>query len=255
MKHEVLLGIDTIEVVIDTQTILNKNNITFYSSNGNEVGKLVHRQGKKKGYNLILNLPRCVRQNNIQPFSVLDADKIYEITTIVVKQLKKHFGEQLPDLTVKSAEVGATMEIANKKNVQPILNMITGMLLQDKENIVYIACRGKKVGQRYNNGINENSDRRRVGNWCKNPSRQESIALQKLYALPQYQKLFTAHQKEVIVANGRNPEEVAHEQAVQPVLQEKNSQLAKTYLNGFGLRNIQAQMSNKLTALEKDGEN
>lgn len=150
MKQEVLLGIDTIEVVIDTQTILNKNNITFYSSNGNEVGKLVHRQGKKKGYNLILNLPRCVRQNNIQPFSVLDADKIYEITTIVVKQLKKHFGEQLPDLTVKSAEVGATMEIANKKNVQPILNMITGMLLQDKENIVYIACRGKKVGQRYN---------------------------------------------------------------------------------------------------------
>lgn len=150
LKQEVLLGIDTIEVVIDTQTILNKNNITFYSSNGNEVGKLVHRQGKKKGYNLILNLPRCVRQNNIQPFSVLDADKIYEITTIVVKQLKKHFGEQLPDLTVKSAEVGATMEIANKKNVQPILNMITGMLLQDKENIVYIACRGKKVGQRYN---------------------------------------------------------------------------------------------------------
>lgn len=76
MKQEVLLGIDTIEVVIDTQTILNKNNITFYSSNRNEVGKLVHRQGKKKGYNLILNLPRCVRQNNIQPFSVLDADKI-----------------------------------------------------------------------------------------------------------------------------------------------------------------------------------
>ena len=63
--------------------------LTFYISNGNEVGKLVHRQGKKKGYNLILNLPRCVRQNNIQPFSVLDADKIYDITTIVVKQLKK----------------------------------------------------------------------------------------------------------------------------------------------------------------------
>lgn len=150
MKQEVLLGIDTIEVVIDTQTILSKNNITFYSTNGNEIGKLVHRQGKKKGYHLILNLPRCVRQNNIQPFSVLDADRIYEITNIVVKQLKKNFGEQLPDLTVKSAEVGATMEIANKKNVQPILNMITGMLLQDKENIVYIACRGKKVGQRYN---------------------------------------------------------------------------------------------------------
>ena len=105
------------------------------------------------------------------------------------------------------------------------------------------------------NGINENSDRRRVGNWCKNPSRQESIALQKLYALPQYQKLFTTHQKEVIVANGRNPDEVTHEQSMQPILQEKNSQLAKTYLNGFGLRNIQKQMSNKLTALEKDGEN
>lgn len=103
------------------------------------------------------------------------------------------------------------------------------------------------------NGTNENSDRRRVGNWCKSPSRQESIALQKLYALPQYQKLFTTHQKEVIVANGRNPDEVLHEQSMQPILQEKNSQLAKTYLNGFGLRNIKKQMSNKLTALQKDG--
>ena len=119
----------------------------------------------------------------------------------------------------------------------------------ESNNILY------SMMAKLHNGINENSDRRRVGNWCKNPSRQESSALQKLYALPQYQKLFTAHQKEVIVANGRNPEEVAHEQAMQPVLQEKNSQLAKTYLNGFGLRNIQAQMSNKLTALEKDGEN
>lgn len=149
MKHEVILGIDTIEVVIDTQTILNKNNITFYSGDGNEVGKLVHRQGKKKGYNLILNLPRCVRQNNIQPFSVLDADKIHEVTNIVVKRLNQYFGEQLPVLTVKSAEVGATMEIANKCNVQPILNMIASMLLQDKDNIVYVACRGKKTGQRY----------------------------------------------------------------------------------------------------------
>lgn len=119
----------------------------------------------------------------------------------------------------------------------------------ESNNILY------SMMTKLHNGINENSDRRRIGNWCKSPSRQESIALQKLYALPQYQKLFTAHQKEVIVANGRNPDEVAHEQAMQPVLQEKNSQLAKTYLNGFGLRNIQMQMSNKLTALEKDGEN
>lgn len=117
----------------------------------------------------------------------------------------------------------------------------------ESNNILY------SMMAKLHNGINENSDRRRVGNWCKNPSRQESIALQKLYALPQYQKLFTTHQKEVIVANGRNPEEVAHEQAMQPVLQEKNSQLAKTYLNGFGLRNIKLQMSNKLTALERDG--
>lgn len=105
------------------------------------------------------------------------------------------------------------------------------------------------------NGINENSDRRRVGNFCKNPTRVHAIALQKLSALPQYSGLFTDRQRKVIVERGRNSDEVAHEQAMQPVLQEKNSQLAKTYLNGFGLRNIQKQMSNKLTALEKDGEN
>lgn len=53
---------------------------------------------------------------------------------------------------------------------------------------------------------------------------------------------------------GRDYRAVVQEQKEQNI-QEKNSQLAKTYLNGFGLRNIQAQMSNKLTALEKDGEN
>lgn len=104
------------------------------------------------------------------------------------------------------------------------------------------------------NGINENSDRRRVGNFCKNPTRVHAIALQKLSALPQYSGLFTDRQRKVIVERGRNPDEVAHEQAMQPVLQEKNSQLAKTYLNGFGLRNIQKQMLTKLTALEMDGD-
>ena len=86
MKHEVLLGIDTIEVVIDTQTILNKNNITFYSSNGNEVGKLVHRQGKKKGYNLILNFHKTVLEGLLVNIMIRDWKRILQMNTELLEQ-------------------------------------------------------------------------------------------------------------------------------------------------------------------------
>lgn len=102
------------------------------------------------------------------------------------------------------------------------------------------------MAQLHANGIQENSDRRRIGNFCKNPTRVEAIALQKLSALPQYSGLFTERQRKVIVENAKNLAVVKHENAMRPLLEQKQKELSALYMEGFTLRNIQKQVSNDL---------
>lgn len=102
------------------------------------------------------------------------------------------------------------------------------------------------MAQLHANGIQENSDRRRIGNFCKNPTRVEATALQKLSALPQYSGLFTERQRKVIVENAKNPAVVKHENAMRPLLEQKQKELSALYMEGFTLRNIQKQVSNDL---------
>ena len=107
--------------------------------------------------------------------------------------------------------------------------------------------------QLHANGIQENSDRRKIGNWCVNSTRVEAIALQKLSALPQYSGLFTERQRKVIVENAKNPEELKHEQAIKPLLDQKQAELSKLYMEGFQLRHIQKQVSNDLKNSMREG--
>ena len=118
----------------------------------------------------------------------------------------------------------------------------------ESNNVLY-----SYMGQLHANGIQENSDRRRLGNWCVSPSRVEAIALQKLSALPQYSGLFTERQRKVIVENAKNPEELKHEQAIKPLLEQKQAELSKLYMEGFQLRHIQKQVSNDLKDTIKEG--
>lgn len=118
----------------------------------------------------------------------------------------------------------------------------------ESNNVLY-----SYMAQLHTNGIQENSDRRRIGNFCKNPTRVEAIALQKLSALPQYSSYFTERQRKVIVENAKNPDVVKHERAIQPLLEEKQSELSKLFMEGFHLRRIQKQVSNDLKDTIKEG--
>lgn len=101
----------------------------------------------------------------------------------------------------------------------------------ESNNVLY-----SYMAQLHTNGIQQNSDRRRIGNWCVSPTRVEATALQKLSALPQYSGLFTERQRKVIVENAKNPEELKHEQAIKPLLDQKQSELSKLFMEGFSLR-------------------
>lgn len=116
----------------------------------------------------------------------------------------------------------------------------------ESNNVLY-----SYMAQLHTNGIQENSDRRRLGNWCKEPTRVQAIALQKLSALPQYSGLFTDRQRKVIVENAKNPDVVKHENAMRPLLDQKQSELSKLYIEGFQLRHIKKQVSNDLKMREE----
>lgn len=118
----------------------------------------------------------------------------------------------------------------------------------ESNNVLY-----SYMAQLHTNGIQENSDRRRIGNWSVNPTRVQSMALQKLLSLPQHSGLFTERQRKVIVENAKNPDVVKHEKAMQPLLEEKQAELSKLYMEGFQLRHIQKQVSNDLKKYHEEG--
>lgn len=118
----------------------------------------------------------------------------------------------------------------------------------ESNNVLY-----SYMAQLHSNGIQENSDRRRIGNWCVSPTRVQAIALQKLYSLPQYSSYFTDRQRKVIVENAKNPDAVKHENAMRPLLEQKQAELSKLFMEGFQLRHIQKQVSNDLKKSMREG--
>ena len=118
----------------------------------------------------------------------------------------------------------------------------------ESNNVLY-----SYMSQLHSNGIQENSDRRRIGNWCKEPTRTQAIALQKLASLPQYSSYFTDRQRNVIVENAKNPDIVKHENAMRPLLEQKQKELSTLYIEGFQLRNIQKRISNDLKNTMREG--
>lgn len=102
--------------------------------------------------------------------------------------------------------------------------------------------------------MQENTDRRRIGVWAKNPTRAEAMALQKLMALPQYANYFKENQKKVIFENAQNPDLIKHKKMVQPVIEKKQAELGLLFMQGFQLRNIEKHFSSDLKALQKDGD-
>lgn len=148
-KNLLEVGLDTIEIDIKTEYELVDDNYEFVSKRtGLVVGTIRHKQGKEHGYRLNINLPKCLRETNNHPFTVLDVVHLYEITEFITTEMKKLFGESYPELIVSTAEVNSTIALQNTKNVEPMLNMIAHMLLA-KDGKVYVCMHGKKKGKRY----------------------------------------------------------------------------------------------------------
>ena len=176
-----------------------------------------------------------------------------EVNVVEVHRLRKMLDSKVTELLEANDKRMETKqkEIENIKSIRIEESMEQLQKLEyESNNVLY-----SYMGQLHANGIQENTDRRRIGNWCVNPSRVQATALQKLSSLPQYSSYFTDRQRKVIVENAKNPEELKHEQAIKPLLEQKQKELSTLYMEGFQLRHIQKQVSNDLKNTMREDSN
>lgn len=173
------------------------------------------------------------------------------VNTVDIYKLRKMLDQKVTDLLEQNDKQMETKQtqIENIKSIKVEESAEQLKKLEYESNNVLFSY----MAQLHSNGIQENSDRRRIGNWCVSPTRVEAIALQKLCSLPQYSGLFTERQRKVIVENAKNPEELKHQQAMKPLLEEKQSELSKLFMEGFSLRRIKKQVSNDLKNSMREG--
>lgn len=173
------------------------------------------------------------------------------VNALDVYKLRKMLDQKVTDLLeqndkqmeIKQTQIAEIKAIRIEESAEQLKK-----LEYESNNVLY-----SYMAQLHTNGIQQNSDRRRIGNWCVNPTRVEALALQKLSALPQYSGLFTERQRKVIVENAKNPAVVKHEQAIKPLLDQKQAELSKLFMEGFKLRHIQKQVSNDLKNSMREG--
>lgn len=173
------------------------------------------------------------------------------VNTVDIYKLRKMLDQKVTDLLEQNDKQMETKQtqIENIKSIKVEESAEQLKKLEYESNNVLFSY----MAQLHSNGIQENSDRRRIGNWCVSPTRIEATALQKLCSLPQYSGLFTERQRKVIVENAKNPEELKHQQAMKPLLDQKQAELSKLYMEGFQLRHIQKQVSNDLKKSMREG--
>lgn len=173
------------------------------------------------------------------------------VNTVDIYKLRKMLDQKVTDLLeqndkqmeIKQKQIAEIKAIRVEESTEQLKK-----LEYESNGVLY-----SYMAQLHTNGIQENSDRRRIGTWAKNPTRVEAIALQKLCSLPQYSSYFTEKQRKTIVENAKNPDAVKHEQSIKPLLEQKQSELSKLYIEGFQLRHIQKQVSNDLKNSIREG--
>lgn len=173
------------------------------------------------------------------------------VNTVDVYKLRKMLDSKVVELLEENEKQMQNIQkdIDNIKSIKVEESMEQLKKLEyESNNVLY-----SYMAQLHSNGIQENSDRRRIGCWAKAPTREEAVALQKLSALPQYSGLFTERQRKVIVENAKNPEELKHQQAMKPLLDQKQAELSKLFMEGFSLRRIKKQVSNDLKNSMREG--
>ena len=109
-KNNVYVGLDGLDIKVNTTKVLEQNYYIFYNNNNDGTG---HLQAVKDGYLLHLCLPKLLRTDNKIPFGKEDFKHIENVLECVQTQLESLFEDDIYETMVRSCEVNATAELSD----------------------------------------------------------------------------------------------------------------------------------------------
>lgn len=310
------LGLDGLDITINTDVKLEQNHYAFKNQAGKELGNLA---AVKNGYKLHLCLPKMIRNNNSIPFGVSDYKQLKNVLEFIKNNVLNLFKGESTEITVQACEVNSTVVLSRKEQTAPMLKLLSHVLLIKDEKL-FIACSGEQIGKgciQASNEINafrqivgknatdvlklrkqlinrietvledndtkiqdlkqeikdiqsfdvsdtmeeatkldrlatnrmyelmisfngnSNSTKRKLGNIILNKNgldRISATALSRLCAIPAYADFFKPSYKEIIAEAMKSDAQKTYERNSQPVIEEKNRAIGKTYMSNFLLR-------------------
>lgn len=174
-------------------------------------------------YALYVNLPKILRNTNIQPYSVLDCTKYASVYQFLFDQLTQLFGMNIPELIVTGIECSFSYTLADKELLKPMLNYITRAFIS-KNNGMHVYVKGVQ-SKRYE----------KCEIYCDTlqvQSFRTSRASDCLGSFKCYNKLQEQLDHEAMKSDAQK----TYERNSQPVIEEKNRAIGKTYISNFLLR-------------------
>lgn len=139
------LGLDGLDITINTDVKLEQNHYTFKNQAGKELGNLA---AVKNGYKLHLCLPKMIRNNNSIPFGVSDYKQLKNVLEFIKNNVLNLFKGKSTKITIQACEVNSTVVLSRKEQTAPMLKLLSHVLLIKDEKL-FIACSGEQIGKRY----------------------------------------------------------------------------------------------------------
>lgn len=139
------LGLDGLDITINTNIKLEQNQYVFKKQTGEELGNLV---AVKNGYKLHICLPKVIRNNNTKPFGVSDYKQLNNVLEFIKNNVLNLFKGESTEITVQACEVNSTVVLSKKEQTTPMLKLLSHVLLTKDEKL-FIACSGEQIGKRY----------------------------------------------------------------------------------------------------------
>lgn len=106
------LGLDGLDITINTDVKLEQNHYAFKNQAGKELGNLA---AVKNGYKLHLCLPKMIRNNNSIPFGVSDYKQLKNVLEFIKNNVLNLFKGESTEITVQACEVNSTVVLSRKE--------------------------------------------------------------------------------------------------------------------------------------------
>ena len=125
------LGLDGLDITINTNIKLEQNQYVFKKQTGEELGNLV---AVKNGYKLHICLPKVIRNNNTKPFGVSDYKQLNNVLEFIKNNVLNLFKGESTEITVQACEVNSTVVLSKKEQTTPMLKLLSHVYLPKTKN-------------------------------------------------------------------------------------------------------------------------